>query len=424
MKQPMPITPFNEKERLQSVLDYGILNTDSQEELDGLTVLASNIFKVPIVLITIIDENRQWFKSNFGLTIKETERSISFCQYTILSRDIFEVEDTLLDDRFRDNPLVTGEPHMRYYCGAPITNERGFGMGSLALIDREPRKLGTEELHTLKLLAQQIMNFFELNMKRKELQLQKDLLEERVRQRTWDLEQKVQELSQRDQTILTINNELSRLIYKASHDLLGPLRTMEGLLNIALSEYNVDTLHHYLKMIHFTEQKLDFALVNLLKIVTIKDASDFCAVEFETVLSNAISKAKKRTGAKPVKVNTDISCSSFHCDPVLLEMVFEELVVNSIQYNQNPTVDIRCRIWCEGASLFCQLSDNGIGIRDDEKGRIFEMFYKNLKSRGSGLGLYIVKAAVEKLRGKIQVESRLNAGATFTIILPFECISV
>jgi signal transduction histidine kinase len=226
-------------------------------------------------------------------------------------------------------------------------------------------------------------------------------------------------LSERDEKILSINNELSRLIYKASHDLLGPLRTLQGLLNIAMSESNMDELQRYLKMMYSTEQKLDIALVNLLKIVTIKEVSHLSVVDWEDLISKAIRNAKKRVNGKKIQANINVPPNSeFLSDISLLEMTFEELFVNSIQFNMNPEVCIEIKGSRTETSMHLQISDNGLGIRDEERHRIFEMFYKNENSRGNGLGLYIVKTAVEKLKGKISAESRRNCGTTFTLSLP------
>lgn len=415
-----PIPPEEEK-RIQSILDYQILDTNSEEQLDELTKLAASMFNVPIVLITIIDQKRQWFKSNHGLSLKETERSISFCQYTILGNDVLEISDTLQDERFSNNPLVKGEPFMRYYCGAPLTNENGYKMGSLALIDRMPRKLDIHQKKTLKLLADQVINFFELKMKRKELEKEKQQLEEKVAQRTRELEQKVKELKQRDEKLFAVNNELNRLIYKASHDLLGPLRTLQGLTSLAINEKNIDSIYHYLKLLYSTEQKLDNSLVNLLKVVTIKDASSPAVIDWHVIIEKALSKAMNRVEGKQVKIKLDNSViKQYIADPILLEMILEELFINSLQYNLNQKASIFININQEEKGIALQISDNGIGINEESKDRIFEMFYKHSVSKGSGLGLYIVEKAVEQLKGRIDVQSMRNQGTTFHLLLPFQ----
>lgn len=418
MEKKLPV-PLNENERLLSVFQYGILDTQKEERLDAFTALVAGIFQVPIVLITILDDRRQWFKSNYGLGVAETQRSISFCQYTITADEIFEVNDAAADETFKDNPLVTEDPNIRYYCGAPLKNERGFILGSLALIDKQPRELTSHQKDTLKLLAAQVVDHFELNLRRKELQAQKELLEQKVAERTQDLQNAITELKQRDAKIVSINNELTRLIYKASHDLLGPIKTIQGLISLGLSEHETGSLHQYLNLVGTTTRKLDQALINLLKVITIKDPCEYSTVVWEFLISHATTKARKRTDGKTLTVVTDIGCSHrFQSDGAILEMILEELFVNSVQYNRNRDVRIDVRVRELDDRVVIRIQDNGIGLREDEKDRIFEMFFKNAKSRGSGLGLYMVKSAVEKLKGTISAESETNSGTLFTITLP------
>lgn len=417
---PLPIPP-EEDQRLLSLLSYEILDTSNEEQLDELTRLTASIFQVPIALITVIDHDRQWFKSNFGLSLKQTARSISFCQFTIMSNAIFEVENTLTDERFVNNPLVIQDPYLRYYCGAPLMNEKGYRMGALAILDRVPRKLEAGQEKTLKLLARQVVNFFELNMKKKELEKEKLHLEERVMQRTRELEEKMAELKQRDEKLISVNNELNRLIYRASHDLLGPLKTLQGITHLAIQEANVENIHNYLRLAYTTEQKLDYALVNLLKVVSIKDASDFKLIPWNEVIETALVNAKKRVNKKVVWLEADISLSrQFVSDQLLVEMMMEELFVNSMQYNLEEEAVITLNMGETNESVEITIQDNGVGILKETREKIFEMFYRSPASKGSGLGLYIVKKVAEKLKGKISVHSKTNSGATFTIQLPFQ----
>ena len=146
-------TPVNEAERLDALHSLNLLDTGSEECFDRLTQMAADIFQLPITLISLIDEDRQWFKSCVGLGAPETPRDQAFCNYTILGDDIFEVPDTFRDLRFKSNPLVTGEPHIRYYAGAPIMSA-GQRVATFCLIDREPRaRLDERERSILKALA-------------------------------------------------------------------------------------------------------------------------------------------------------------------------------------------------------------------------------------------------------------------------------
>ena len=148
-----PDIPANEQERLRSLQSLGILDTESEERFDRLTRMARRMFDVPIALVSLVDAERQWFKSHLGLEARETPRDISFCGHTILGDEIFVIEDARDDDRFADNPLVTGAPFIRFYAGAPLRDLRGHKLGTLCLIDTEPRRLAGDDLQGLRDLA-------------------------------------------------------------------------------------------------------------------------------------------------------------------------------------------------------------------------------------------------------------------------------
>jgi diguanylate cyclase (GGDEF)-like protein/PAS domain S-box-containing protein len=145
--------PVDEEARLAELRSLEILDTDREERFDRLTRLASRLFGTPIALISLVDADRQWFKSAVGLDERETSRDVSFCAHAIVGRDGFVVPDTATDARFADNPLVTGEPHIRFYAGQPITGPEGHRLGTLCVIDREPRTFSDEDRQLLRDLA-------------------------------------------------------------------------------------------------------------------------------------------------------------------------------------------------------------------------------------------------------------------------------
>jgi diguanylate cyclase (GGDEF)-like protein len=148
-----PEKPINEDSRLKTLRSLHILDTPPEERFDRLTRMAKRLFDVPIALVSLVDENRQWFKSCIGLDATETPRDISFCGHAILDEGIFIIPDTLQDARFSDNPLVTGEPHIRFYAGCPLRYVDGSQLGTLCIVDRTPRNLDDEDLEALKDLA-------------------------------------------------------------------------------------------------------------------------------------------------------------------------------------------------------------------------------------------------------------------------------
>ena len=162
--------PANEKERLEALLSYNILDTLSEGEYDNITKLASHICQVPIASISFIDDSRLWFKSRVGIDDPEAPREISFCQYTIMNDEIFEVTDTLESEIFKDNPFVTGKSSFRFYAGAPLITPDGFNIGTLCLFDKKPKKLDDEQKKDLATLAMNVITLLELRKKNFELQ--------------------------------------------------------------------------------------------------------------------------------------------------------------------------------------------------------------------------------------------------------------
>ncbi len=153
-----PPKPPNENLRLQALIDTGLLDSIPEERFDRLTRFAQQLFQVPIALVSLVDSERQWFKSKQGLGACETGRDISFCGHAILGEDIFEIPNTCLDPRFSDNPLVTGPPDIRFYAGAPISIKNNINIGTLCIIDTEPRVLNEEQRQSLRDLANCVSN--------------------------------------------------------------------------------------------------------------------------------------------------------------------------------------------------------------------------------------------------------------------------
>jgi diguanylate cyclase (GGDEF)-like protein len=161
--------PGNEQDRIDALRSLDILDTDPEPEFDELVKLAAALCETPIGAVSLVDEDRQWFKAVVGLSVRETPRDVAFCAHSILEPGMFVVEDAWKDERFADNPLVLGDLSIRFYAGMPVTGPGGLPMGALCVIDRVPRQLTAQQYAALEILARQVTSRMELRSQRKVL---------------------------------------------------------------------------------------------------------------------------------------------------------------------------------------------------------------------------------------------------------------
>ena len=204
----IPAKPANEQQRLATLRGYEILDTEPEAAFDDLTLLASYVCQTPVALISLIDADRQWFKSKIGVSVTETSRDIAFCATAILQPDVFVVPDTSQDERFAENPLVVSEPKVRFYAGATLMTD-GQALGTLCVVDHVPRELSPEQLEALRALSRQVLA--QLELRRNLMRLERSL-------------------AARDRA--EVEKELTFRELKAA---LANIRTLEGLLPICLS---------------------------------------------------------------------------------------------------------------------------------------------------------------------------------------------
>jgi GAF domain-containing protein len=179
--------PKDEKGRLADLASFEILDTPPEENFDNIALLAAHICGTPIALISLIDSDRQWFKSKVGTRLSETPRNVAFCAHAIMHHDLLIVPDAAKDRRFVTNPLVTGSPRVRFYAGAPLITPDAHVLGTLCVMDRVPRQLSAEQTRALRALSQQVMA--QLDIRRRLLKMRRSLAH--ARQTEKDLRQQV-----------------------------------------------------------------------------------------------------------------------------------------------------------------------------------------------------------------------------------------
>ncbi len=385
-----------ELERIKSLKSYLILDTETEEEIDNLTQLASEICETPITLVSLIDENRQWFKSKVGLDINETSRDLAFCAHAINeTNELFIVEDARTDKRFFDNPLVTSYPNVIFYAGIVLKSDEDFPLGTLCVIDHSPRKLSHKQISSLKTISKQIMNL--LNYK-KSIRKQEELTAQLLRK----------------------NDELERFAYIAAHDLKSPLANIISAANLFSEIYasQIDAEGRIIiDLIEQSGQRLNSMIDGLLQFSKIDDLSLLTESKVDLIklikdLSNLIGNVNNLN----ISLNTKLT--NIKTYPILLELILINLFTNSLKYSNKKIAEIELYISENSTHYLFIVKDNGSGIAKKDQSKIFNLFHiasnkDQYGNKGNGIGLATVKKIIEKIGGEIQVKSEEGQGAEF-----------
>lgn len=254
---------MSEEERLQELYSYNILDTTPEKELNDIVQLASMVCNTPIAQITLIDNKRQWIKASYGMNTTETSRDDSFCTHAIEHpRGILEVEDSHNDERFKNNFFVTGETGIRFYAGAPLVTPKGFVLGTLCVIDRQPGKLSEREKDGLRVLSERVMHYLEV--RRINVLLKKQLSYTALKLKIADSNSD----DLQDASALLESKYLSALeaiIFSVSHSVRAPITTLEGLIYLLSKheKWDHETIADYVERIKAIVSELNLYTSNL-----------------------------------------------------------------------------------------------------------------------------------------------------------------
>lgn len=402
--------PENEWKRLEELYQYAILDTPSEADFDELVQLASMICQTTLSDLTLIDAERQWFKARNIPGASQTSREVSFCAYTILQDDVFEVRDATQDERFSGNPLVLADPHIRFYAGVPLVSRNGYNLGALCVVDRTPKFLTGSQRQALRFLGGQAMKLIELHRQNREIKdyagLEKNLREE------------LERITDVQKTMISI----------IAHDVRGPLNSVksviEGFGDCILDTEDVVTLlpvasRHMDDTLALLDNIVDWGLLQVRKTGTSVVETTF---RLRDLLDKIAASAEPRLTPKQNKlvVSADPALE-VTSDVNILQFAIRNLVDNAGKFTSAGTITLSGEAIPNGFTV--AVTDTGVGMEESVRVQLFQPGTTKHSSRGtdkekgSGLGLLLCKQFIDQLGGTITVESQVGKGTTVRLLL-------
>ncbi|MTI40866.1 GAF domain-containing sensor histidine kinase [Fulvivirga lutimaris] len=393
--------PENEDLRLDVLKRYDILDTPQEKAFDDIAKLASFICKTPVSQITFVDKDRLFFKANFGVDLNELPREIGFCAHTIFSDTFFEIEDASNDERFFDNPLITGEKHVRFYAGYPLKSSDGLNIGTICVLDNKPNKLNEEQRNALEILADRASNELELRLqihKSKELDIaQKDML------------------SFRDKFLSIL-----------THDLRSPMTSIKS--TISMVENNMLDQSEIKEVCDILKVEVDYTndlLENLLlwfkaKINT--NSREINVFLTSSLIKDTINLYSQEAFKKGISIVNKDQNVPVYGDFEMIKLAVRNLVNNAIKFSQaGDEIEIGSKI--EQSRSVIWVKDTGQGMSGEKLNEILSenmispnLTHKNIK--GIGLGMILINEFMLQNQGRIMASSHPNQGSNFRLEFP------
>ncbi|WP_209401688.1 ATP-binding protein [Pseudozobellia sp. WGM2] len=387
-----------EEERVKALKSYKILDTLPEDDYENLTKIAAEICGTSISLVSLIDDHRQWFKSNHGLKVKETSKDYAFCAHAINDSndgDAFIIEDARKDVRFADNPLVVGDPNVIFYAGVPLVTPSGLPLGTLCVIDHKSKSLTDSQIETLKILSKQVMNLLELRKSKKQLESTVEILKKN-------------------------NAELERFARVAAHDLKSPLNNIWSLSGFLKEEFKghmtprgEDIILHIRNSSETLRKFIDGLLVFSTSTSVLHEHHEDVVLDD---LHQNLAELFVSVENSQITINSELT--SIKVNRTALEQILINLIANAIKHNDKDTIDINLVVGQSDTHYRISVADNGPGIAIKDQEKIFELFQKleendRFGEVSTGIGLATVKRTVNNLGGEITLISKMGKGSKF-----------
>ncbi|WP_026916090.1 GAF domain-containing sensor histidine kinase [Christiangramia portivictoriae] len=391
-----PGKPTNELQRLESLRELNIIDTLPEEAYDNITRLASYICKTPIAVVNMIDADRNFFKSSYGTDLKGSPRDVSFCGHTIIDpENLLEVPNASKDNRFFDNPFVTAETPINYYAGISLLDPKGYPMGTLCVYDSKEHHLDEEQKMALKSLGKQVELLLETRRANSVLEKMKEELDESYK-------------------------VLQQFASTVSHDLKMPLANMIITADVLKAKYAVklgEEGGRYISYLKDSGLTLSDYINGLLDHYSNEHESENSVKQFflNDMLEDIIDLLQI---ADNCEINLPDNNLLIDGNASAIGQIFMNLINNSLKYNDREKIIINIDCTENEHYFNFKISDNGIGIPEDQQTKIFNLFTTVAKQdrrgkKGHGIGLSTVKKLVNSLGGTITLNSEENKGTTF-----------
>ena len=392
--------PPDEDERLANLREYAILDSLPETAYDDLVTLAAEICQTPVAQISLVDADRQWYKAEYGIRVPggQTARQDSFCSYTILNKvDPLIVSDLRADARFRGNRFVTGDPRVVFYAGVPLCSPEGHALGTICVLDQQPRTMTPGQVSALQRLSRQVVQLLEL---RRSLATSQRRLRER-------------------EYAYRLLRDFSHII---AHDLKAPVRNIrqaaemlrEDLAGVLPAEQ--DQLFGMIESRAADASRMIEGVLRYSKV-----ARSVQVVKEAVAVGPLVQRIAESVGNGRCPVHYAGTVEEAFTSPIALAHILQNLIGNAVKFNDRPDATV----WVQGdlaenGELVFSVRDNGPGIPAEHLEAVFRLFHSaGDDSRGGhGVGLSIVRRLVEDLNGNIAVESELARGTIFTFRLP------